>query len=212
MMRSSKMIAATGAAGTLLLTLTACDPHQVPEEHSSWELVDTIDLAAIDSSNDIYVEGSFRTSFLGGEGEMESRQVIDYKYAEVVNDDGGIQQKMLSDYFESFPESPYEASADEPTLTSSSGGYDIDYPGADIVTIYQTPDEDQPRIETYFCEVDEDHLDDNRGWWGPPSYYSCEDSYSGGDRDLLIRFEIHVPEGSVVQSFDDESTQEALDE
>lgn len=209
--KSRPKAAAVTAAGVALLALTACgDRHVVPEEHYTWELIDNIELEAVDSSNDVYIEGSFRT-FLGtGDGEVESHQVIDYQYAEVIDEDGGIQQKMLSDHFDSYPAAidTDRNDVETPVRTTSRGssGRDLTYPGSDIVTIYQHEDETDPRIEAYYCLADEDHLagDEDNPFSSTITSYGCE-GMPGDEYPVSIRYEIHVPEGSVVQTFDEQT-------
>lgn len=210
--RARPKAAAVTAAGVVLLALTACgDRHVVPEEHYTWELIDTIELEAVDSSSDVYIEGSFRT-FLGtGDGEMESHQVIDYQYAEVIDEDGGIQQKMLSDHFDSYPAASdtdlHDVETPVRTRVRDSGGKDLTYPGTDIVTIYQHEDETDPRIEAYYCLADEDHLEEaveDAPFSSSIKSYGCEGT-PGTEYPISIRYEIHVPEGSVVQTFDEQS-------
>lgn len=218
MNRRTPLIIATAAVGAL--TLTSCDEyrHMIAEDNQNWELIDTVELAAIDSSAGVYVEGSFSVTLGSGSGEIESEQAIDYKYAEVVNDEGGMQQRMLSNHHENVAPVPdgfleAEEAFEEGTPIRAPRG-DGEYPGADAVTIYQTPDEDNPRIETYYCaaddiEAEQETYTDRPGIFAfmrestqTPRSWGCEGYQPDGEDHVLIRHEIHVPEGAVVESFD----------
>lgn len=158
---------AVAAALTAFATLTGCVSNADPSD-VEWTLVAEGDIVSLGDNTSVYIEGHF--GYLGG-GHIESKQIIDYKYARVLNN-GGFRQDLVS--------STYERLVD----------YD-DYPGSEIVTIFQDAESDGEgaRIEIYRCSSD--------------IGFACvmpDGQPMGASRH---RIDIHVPPGSVIEPFGD---------
>lgn len=158
---------------TLMITVLAGCTSPADPDDITWELVAEGDIVALDDSTGVYVQGYLYR----GTGEIESKGVIDYKYAYLL-EDGGIRQGLITELWGK--------------LTT------YDYPGSSVVTIYQDVEPDvspstadgQPsaasRIEVFRCH--------------PPKGAYCVmpdgSAMSGAD----LRVDMHVPSGAVVDT------------
>lgn len=162
-------LAATLAVAVALTGCSAAEPDNV-----TWTLEAKGPIIAIDSSTGVYVSG--RISAFGG-GNIESRSVIDYQYARTLKT-GGIREEMISTLWARY-----------------DYGTESDYPGSNIVTIYEDakPDGTGARIEVWECAT---------GGLGLQRCAMPDGADMGTSR---VRIDIHVPPGTVVQPFDDQS-------
>lgn len=166
-------------AATLLLlapmfALTACSEYAPPGE-IEWEVVATAEIVAIDGSTGTYLSGSTRN--------IESKTLIDYKYAYRLNS-GGVRQAMVSTFWED--------------------NADWDYPGSEAVTIHQDIDKDRPdkaRIEVLRCNPPEKEVDEDdilTPVFG--THVKCTMPDGTPMASTEHRIDIHVPKGSIVDA------------
>lgn len=166
-------VAALAASLAIVTSCGTADP-----DAYTWTLVSQEPIIAMDATTGVYVEGHI--GILGG--KIESRGLIDYRYAREL-EDGGYRQELVSSVYERIP------AAWEPV-----------YPGADVVTIYQDaqPDGVDARIEIYECELPEE--------W---TVGRCVMPDGADMDDAMHRVEIHVPPGAVIESFSASSESDA---
>lgn len=164
-------------------SLVSCAGPLSPEE-VEWQLVAQGPIVAMDNTTGVYVEG-----YIGRHGgEIDSRGVIDYKYARKLSD-GGFRQDLVSLTYE--------------RITKEHNGFTESYPGADVVTVYQDaqPDGSDSRIEIYFCSNGGDNWS-NR----------CVMPDGGSMLGTSYRVDIHIPPDALIQTFDDNSPVDNGDE
>ena len=183
-----------------LIALSGCST-TIASDEIEWQTVAEGPIVVMEFSDGVYVSGYFHAGFYGGHGEIDSRGVIDYQYARQL-EDGGIRKDLISTTYERF----------------AAGRY----PRSRVVTIYQdaAPDGSDARIEIFKCALPEELEQENRDIWELDPF-----GFSGGRHQLPdtclttgsdkldryeLRVDIHVPPGSVVETFStqDEAAQE----
>lgn len=154
----------------VLSMLTACVTTPAEPEDVTWELIAKGEIAALDDNTGVFISGHFTRYG----GEIESENIIDYKYAYVLAN-GGVRQRMVSDLWNEL--SP-----------------NWEYPGSHVVTIHQNVDteEETPRIEVHRCTPPEATQ--------PLERMACVMPDGGYMGDVSLRVDIFVPPGAVVDT------------